>query len=67
MEPKMNKIKPSYEAEFDILMRQMSKSETMVVEHLLQWFADNAEFTPTQTLILYAFKRFDIWAKETRA
>ena len=67
MEPKMNKIKPSHEAEFDILMRQMSKSETMVVEHLLQWFADNAETIPMQTLILYAFKRFDIWAKETRA
>lgn len=67
MEPKMNKIKPSYEAEFDILMRQMSKSETMVVEHLLQWFADNAETIPMQTLILYAFKRFDIWAMETRA
>lgn len=67
MEPKMNKIKPSYEVEFDFLMRQMNKSESMVVERLLQWIADNAEFTPMQTLILYAFKRFDIWAKETRA
>lgn len=67
MEPKMNKIKPSHEVEFDLLVRQMNKSESMVVERLLQWIADNAEFTPMQTLILYAFKHFDIWAKETRA
>ena len=67
MEPKMNKIKPSYEVEFDLLMRQMSKSETMVVEHLLRWIADNAEVVPMQTLLLYAFKQFDVWAKETRA
>lgn len=59
--------KQAYEKSFRKLLEPMNKEELKAVEKVLQWIADNAETYGMVTLVLYVFKCFDIWARQTRA